>query len=116
MLAAFFGKEAIVGMLVAKEGGMRDEEGRTALMFAAKAGFAECVRPLLAKEAGMQNNDGATALMIAAEHGQLGCVQCLAESEKERHSGSTAGHTALCLTAKQTSSKECAEYLMQFPE
>ena len=45
---------------------MQDNDGVTALMFAADKGHHDCVKILAPLEKGMKNKDGWTALMFAA--------------------------------------------------
>lgn len=93
---------------------MRDEQGRTALMFAARWGHLECVRALLDGEGGMRDGHSWTAMMMAAWQGHLGCVEILAPLEKgmkDDHWGRSARSWAE-LNGKQS----CVDYLSRFPE
>ena len=60
--------------LLLREAGRRDQRGRTALMWAAEAGQAECLGALVELEGGMVDRAGRSALMAAAEMGHVECV------------------------------------------
>ncbi|ESU39732.1 Ankyrin repeat protein [Giardia duodenalis] len=89
MKAAELGDVVLVFSLLASQAGAKDADGRTALMRAARAGFADIVWLLAPQEAGMQLiNDtelgpGSTALMLAANQGHLECVKLLIASERK---------------------------------
>lgn len=89
MKAAELGDTVLVFSLMASQAKGRDIDGRTALMRAARAGFADIVWLLAPYEAGIQLvNDtelgpGSTALMLAANQGHLECVKLLIASEKD---------------------------------
>ncbi|TNJ26430.1 Kinase, NEK [Giardia muris] len=70
--------------------GKQDEDGRTALMYAAINGHSDCI-PLLKEELGMQNKRGWTALMYAAHNGYTDCIPLLKEEFKvQDNDGKTA--------------------------
>lgn len=70
--------------------GQRDDSGKTALIYAAWNGHADCVQELLA-EAQLQDHDGMTALMFAAWSNHTDCVQLLlAELNMRDQNGMTA--------------------------
>ncbi|TNJ28615.1 Ankyrin repeat protein 1 [Giardia muris] len=77
--------------------GLQDNEGKTALMFAAEAGHLECVRQLIEKEGRMRDNQGRTALMYATAHNRIECCHTLLKVEgrfstnsQHRYKGTTA--------------------------
>ncbi|TNJ27140.1 Kinase, NEK [Giardia muris] len=80
ILATFQGN--IDGILMHREYdlGRSNNDGKTALMFAAQKGDLECVKLLLG-EAKHQKKDGRTALMLAAENKHLAVVEILAPLE-----------------------------------
>ena len=80
------------------KGGMKDEDGWTALMYAARRDQADCIRLLLDKEGGMQDNDGCTALMHAAYNNNLECARLLAK--RENRIRNEYGGTALDIAKK----------------
>ena len=108
MYAAQNGHADCVGLLLKKEGGMKNKGGWTALMSAAQNGHTECVKLLLEKEAGMQNNYGWTALMGAVENGHTDCVKLLLEREAGMQNNE--GYTALMI-AIQNNNVDCARLL-----
>ena len=81
MVAAYYGRANIVGLLRNSEAGMKDGYRNTALVFAVSMGNVQCAKMLVDKEGRMQNNDRGSALMYAAMIGNLACVQLLAEKE-----------------------------------
>ncbi|TNJ26655.1 Ankyrin repeat protein 1 [Giardia muris] len=76
MRAARDGNVEMVKQLADKEVGLRDNNGHTALMWAAYESHPECIS-YLKKEIGIQDNYGWTALMIAAYFGATECVESL---------------------------------------
>lgn len=98
MKAAYAGNVAQVraNLNLAKK---TNEMGWTALIYAAKAGHAECVRLLRDKEARMQKEDGYSALMIAANNDHIECVELLLNYESALRDKQT--ETALCIAAEQ---------------
>ncbi|TNJ28280.1 Ankyrin repeat protein 2 [Giardia muris] len=58
--------------------GKRDSQGRTALMHAAKKGYAICVEKLLGEQ-GCRDTNGNTALFYAIEANSLECVNLLTD-------------------------------------
>lgn len=86
-----------------------DEEGRTALMYAASAGKVK-VFQYLKSEAKMATPSGTTALMLAGAHGHHDCCKYLLELER----GMTDKHkmTALMHAASQ-GHRTCVEALIK---
>lgn len=82
-----------IAELLLAEGGMARNDGRTALMGAARTGLTSIVQKLITLEAGRRDNDGVTALMQAVEHNQYSCVSLLLDVEI--HIARTDGKTAL---------------------
>ncbi|TNJ27384.1 Kinase, NEK [Giardia muris] len=76
MLAIHHNHPEIVQLLLPYERDKKDKNNQTALIWAAKRGYAEYI-PFLMKDIGMQDNDGLTALMWAAAGGYTYCVQLL---------------------------------------
>ena len=56
--------------------GVRNNEGRTALMCAVRSGHAHCI-PELIQEIDIRENSNTTALMLAAASGNVKCVEQL---------------------------------------
>ena len=80
-------------------------------MLAVGRGHLECVSILAPKENGLKSKFGGdTALMLGATKGHLECVKVLAPLEKGE--SDIRRMTAL----SYASTKECAEFLWQFPE
>jgi ankyrin repeat protein len=70
--------------LYKENGGRQDENGCTALMYAANSGYLECVRFLIKNcknELRKTDNNGRTALMYAAMRGQTEIVKLLVKFE-----------------------------------
>ena len=67
----------------------RDKFGRTPLMFAALADFAECAEALLKHGARPQLRDrsGRTAMHWAAHHGHVGCLKAIYGRGKQQAGG-----------------------------
>ncbi|TNJ27383.1 Ankyrin repeat protein 3 [Giardia muris] len=82
--------------------GKQGENGWTALMYAARGGYTNCI-PLLKREAGIQDNYGWTALMWPAYYGKTDCVRLLlSEAGKQttkEYNDFPPGTTALMLAA-----------------
>ncbi|KAE8302556.1 Kinase, NEK [Giardia duodenalis] len=93
-----------------QEAGVKDSDGCTALVWAARTGHTECVKLLLEKEGGMQTSYGSTALMSAAEEGHAGAVEVLLE--KEGRMKDSDGQTALMYAAQNGHSK-CVRLLVK---
>ena len=72
----------------------QDDRGLTALMWAARNGYEECVRLLLpVSDALVQDKEGWTALMWAAWNGHEGCLSLLlptSDALAENNNGFTA--------------------------
>ena len=62
MLAALLGYLDILEVLSDKEGGLKDADGRTALMYAVLCDHSDCAKALML-EAGLRDNEGRTAMM-----------------------------------------------------
>lgn len=91
MRAVRNGDVELVKQLADKELGLRDNNGHTALMWAAYECHPECI-PYLRKEIGICDNRGWTALMIATYFGAADCVEALiSEAGKQ----STSPHVDL---------------------
>ena len=106
MIAVCNGHTDCVKLLLKKEAGMQDEDGRTALMGAADHDHIECIKLLLEKEAGMRDKDGWTALMFATYNNRLGCVSLPVERERDMKTtrgwfGCLPGTTALDAAKKK---------------
>lgn len=86
------------------ETGQRDplDNDRTALMYAAENGHADCI-PLLMNEARMQDKKGWSALIIAAWRGYEACVELLLE--REAGLKTMRGETALIKAAERGHTK-----------
>jgi ankyrin repeat domain-containing protein 50 len=84
MVGSFFGHEAVVkGQLDQKaEVDAKDEDGWTALHWAAIRGHEAVVQLLLENKADLEGADktGMTAVMLAAHHGQLATITVLLEN------------------------------------
>ncbi|TNJ26389.1 Ankyrin repeat protein 2 [Giardia muris] len=89
--------------------GGRNEQGWTALMYAAREGKEECVWLLMDKEARMQKKDGFSALMVAAMNGHVECVRLLMDAEAGLRNKD--GRTALHIAADAGRS-QCVEVLI----
>ncbi|EFO65551.1 Hypothetical protein GLP15_1800 [Giardia lamblia P15] len=96
MIAAHKKDAAIVSLLLS-ECKLRDNKGKTALMYGAEAGADGCVEILMAHESGIQDCKGNTALMYGAKGGHFGCVELLAPLEPQ--CVNSAGYTALMMAA-----------------
>lgn len=85
MLAAWYGREDIAGMLIAKGADLdaASEAGDTALMFATAQGHTEIVRMLIEKGANVNvmNKAGMTALRLAMEHKFTAIAEMLKAAE-----------------------------------
>eukprot|EP00769_Ergobibamus_cyprinoides_P000567 gnl/Ergobibamus_cyprinoides/1573.p1 GENE.gnl/Ergobibamus_cyprinoides/1573~~gnl/Ergobibamus_cyprinoides/1573.p1 ORF type:complete len:125 (+),score=31.67 gnl/Ergobibamus_cyprinoides/1573:33-377(+) len=83
MLAADYDRTDCVALLLNREAGIADINGRTALMHAALEGHADCTSLLLSTESGAVDADGICALTHAARAGHADCVMLLSESEAD---------------------------------
>lgn len=72
----------ITRVLLGIEGGMRNNEGKTALMLAAERGKNKMLVELIPREAKLYDNHYRTALMIACEANNLEAVHLLVPHEK----------------------------------
>ncbi len=75
--------------------GNKDEEGKTALMYAAENGDKDICDLLIKKEAGAQDNKGLSALMYASYKGHSKIVDKLIKNGKEIGLQDKQGRTAL---------------------
>lgn len=75
--------------------GNKDEEGKTALMYAAEDGNEDICDLLIKKEAGAQDNKGMSALMYAAYKGHSKIVDKFIKNKKEIGLQDKQGRTAL---------------------
>jgi TonB family protein len=75
--------------------GARDDEGWTALMHAARGGYADTVEVLLEHGANVysENNEGATALHIAAQYGKSEVVELLLKAGADYEATDALGRT-----------------------
>lgn len=89
---------------------MQDNDGWTALMYAAHNRCAEVIELLVEYESGVQNKDGWTALMLAAENNSPECVRLLMDKERDIRSTNEIwnvfykfppGSTALAIAKKK---------------
>jgi len=89
-----------------------DNEGTTALSFAAASGHATCLEHLIKLGAALdvQDNYGNTALILAAYHGYSKCVMLLAEAEASLDLMDNSQKTAL-QHAEEQQHIECIEIL-----
>ncbi len=90
----------------------RDDDGLTALMYAAIYAGGDCVELLLAQGAdpNAKSKSGATALMLAIGHADK--VRLLLEKGAEVNTKSKQGHTALSIAAGSEGSAEVIKALL----
>lgn len=95
MYAAAGNHKRVASYLMDYESTTSTPEGWTALMSAARAGYAQIVELLLRREAGMSTTAafenfraGTTALLVAAHYGHTDCVILLAGSAEEMRASS----------------------------
>lgn len=81
-----------VWCLIPHQGGLRDEEGFTALMYAVQAGHYEVARILYDLEGRVKNTNGETALMLAAASGftRIANMLMIKEAGERDNQGRTA--------------------------
>lgn len=91
--------DTIIDELIAREHGMCNSEGYTALMYATKVGNTHLVKKLMQHESRIQANDGTTALLLAASLGHASICTLLIEHEGEY--SDNEGCTALIIASKQ---------------
>lgn len=89
----------VIDELIAREHGMCNNAGYTALMHATRAGNTHLVRKLISYEARIQADDGTTALLLAASLGHASICSLLVEHEGDNIDNE--GCTALMIAAKQ---------------
>ncbi|TNJ29650.1 Kinase, NEK [Giardia muris] len=92
-----------------QEAGLTNDEGLTALMYAAKNGHLECVKILSDIEGSNQTRKGVTALMFAAQFGHLHVIKYLLNKESRIRDNN--GWTALTY-ALYRKKQECAKELL----
>lgn len=85
MIAAIVGAVNCVTLLVDKEGGLQDRNGKTALMYAVEHSNYSCIDCLWDKERGMVDADGQSALHIAARVGHVPSFHAVAQYEASIH-------------------------------
>lgn len=94
MLAAGSGACDAVRLLVLSEASICDNVGDTALVYAARKGFRECMEALIGSEAGLSGEGRPTALMHVASYGMnVNQLSYLINKEQGRHDD--LGMTAL---------------------
>ena len=78
-----------------------DNDSRTALHYAAREGYLDCLKLLIKAGADLnaKENDGWTALHWAARNGKLDCVKALIEAGADLNAQKNDGWTALHLAA-----------------
>ncbi|TNJ29578.1 Ankyrin repeat protein 1 [Giardia muris] len=99
------------------EVGKQDEDGRTALMWAAVKGHTNFI-PLLEREIGMQDNWGWTALMKAASNDNIDSVRLLfseAGKQTKEYNDFPPGTTALMIAAHYNHS-EIVRFLLPYEQ
>ena len=76
---------------------MRDDQGGTALMFAAETGQTNIVNALIARGAGVndRNDKGYTALMLAVQKDHLDAAKALIAAGADVNAKDNEGKTAL---------------------
>ena len=91
-----------------------DDEGKTALMFAAEKGYKDVVEHLVEAGAGINNacEKGLTALHLASERGNISIVEHLVEVGAEINRSSAKGHTPLYF-ASQYGHADVVRYLIE---
>ena len=96
----------------AADANARDEDGMTALMYAAMYASADCVELLLAKGAdpNAKSNSDVTALMLAI--GQADKVRLLLSKGAEVNAKRKQGHTALSIAAGREGAAEVIKALL----
>ncbi|KAE8305599.1 Kinase, NEK [Giardia duodenalis] len=110
MRAAIHGHTELVGLLLEKEGGIRDNSGWTALIWAARTGHIDCLELLLEREGGMRDNNGGTALMATVGNGYSNCARSLLRKEicMQDNNGTTA-----LMAAAGRGYTDCVKLLMK---
>ena len=114
--ANLIGEDHVKVVLTLLEGGadvnMRIEQGYTALMVSASAGYSDIVRMLLENKADIdvEQVDGRTVLMLAATQGHVDIVQVLLSAGASVNAKEKNGRTALML-AESRGNTEAAELL-----
>ncbi|WP_257296331.1 ankyrin repeat domain-containing protein [Endozoicomonas sp. YOMI1] len=95
---------------------VRNQQGLTPAMLAAKSGHVDCLKTILAKKAIDVNNtenSGKTALMLAAENGQTGCLkELLTQPGIDLNAQSNHGWTAIMFAATKGQT-QCLKLLLK---
>ncbi|EFO63756.1 Protein 21.1 [Giardia lamblia P15] len=87
-VAALYGYDTIVSLLLDIEGGIQDKYGFTALMYASANNNVACIKLLLSKEKGLLTNSkfvtgqGMSALVIATANNNIEAVKLLLPAEE----------------------------------
>ncbi|MCK4319689.1 ankyrin repeat domain-containing protein [Candidatus Micrarchaeota archaeon] len=89
-------------LLIGADVNAEDKDGWTALMWAAKKGYAETVKLLIEKEADVNAKDSynTTTLMLASDNGYLKIAELLIEKGVDVNAKNEDGWTALILAAR----------------
>lgn len=77
MSAASMGFSSLIQELLEKEVKCVDDNGKTALMYAAESNQVDAVRILLKHEAGIRDSSGQTAMMYATVSGNISVIELL---------------------------------------
>ena len=106
--------EEIRGLLKSEDVNQIDPNGRSALMFASRAGNVELVNLLLTKDANINQADksGVTALMLASIAGNVEIVNLLLTKHANINKADNSGVTALML-ASQAGNVEVIKLLLK---
>lgn len=121
MLAADRGFENYVELLMERKADLNrtdDFERETALMKAARNGFARSLSVLLntvveqPRMVNKKNRDGKTALMLAAWYGHTECVELLLKAKAIVNMGDNYQSTALTLAADE-GYPDCVQKLLE---
>ncbi|EFO63505.1 Protein 21.1 [Giardia lamblia P15] len=109
MYATISRKRLLVHMLLGAEGGLQDNTGMTALMYAVRYGCKECYELLITCRAEVKhrNNERETALMLAIKHKRDLAVKLLGPIEGTERDGDSK--TALILATERNRKKYIRE-------
>jgi hypothetical protein len=104
MVGSFFGLEVVVQQLLEAKADVeaKDNDGQTALHWAARSSHEVMVRLLLEAKANVEakDNNGQTALHLAARNGHEAVVRLLLEAKADVEAKGNYGQTALHLAAQ----------------